>query len=114
MADWENEASVRADEIGARFDNCEKQKSNLELAFGAAWFFDCPICDEIDAFVCELDEGRLNARDVVLQRAACASCGLVVRKNSPFLADTLCGEQIASKRKEILREFGLADSYDHM
>jgi hypothetical protein len=108
MTEWEYEVSVRAAEIGANFDSCEKRKRDLELAFGAAWFFDCPICDEIDALAVELDEHRLKEGDVVLQRAACASCGLVVGKDSAFLADALCREQIPTKRDEILRDFGLA------
>jgi hypothetical protein len=108
MTDSEIAAAVHADEIGANFEHCEKQKRELELAFGAAWFFDCPVCDEPDTFVCELDEGQLKEGNVVLKRAACASCGLVVRKDAPFLADALCREQVASKRQEILRDFGLA------
>jgi hypothetical protein len=110
MADWENDASVRADEIGTKFDACERQKKELERVFGAAWFFDCPICDDIGTFVCELDEDRLNERAVALTRAACASCGLMVRKSCPFLADALCGEQIGQKRTEILHDFGIADA----
>jgi hypothetical protein len=109
MADWENDASVHADEIGAKFDSCEKQKNALERVFGAAWFFDCPICDDVDTFVCELDEDRLDDRAIVLKRAACASCGLVVRK-MPFLADALVGKQIAMKRTEILHDFGITDA----
>ena len=109
MADWENDASVRADEIGAKFESCEKQKDALERAFGAAWFFDCPICDDIGTFVCELDEDRLNDHVVVLKRAACANCGLIVR-NIPFLADALVSEELSTKRTEILRDFGIADS----
>jgi hypothetical protein len=60
--------------------------------------------------VCELDENRLNDGEVLLRRAACASCGLVVRENIPFLADALCREQVATKREAILREFGLSDA----
>lgn len=109
MADWENDASVRADEIGAKFKSCERQKNALERIFGAAWFFDCPICDDIGTFVCELDADRLDDRAVVLKRAACASCGLVV-PNIPFLADALVGEEVARKRTEILRDFGITDA----
>ena len=109
MADWENVASVRADEMGAKFESGEKQKNALERAFGAAWFFDCPICDDIGTFVCELDEDRLDDRVVVLKRAACANCGLVVR-DIPFLADALVSEEVATKRTEILRDFGITDT----
>ena len=109
MADWENDASVLADEIGTKFESCEKQRRALEHVFGAAWFFDCPICDDIGTFVCELDEDRLDDRIVALKRAACANCGLVVR-NIPFLADELVSEEIARKRAEILQDFGITDT----
>jgi hypothetical protein len=109
MTEYEHEMSVRSEESFVACDSWDKQKRDLEAALDAAWFFDCPICGEMDTFVCELDDHRLNEGDVVLQRAACASCGLVVRKNSPFLADALCRQQIAAKRDEILRDFGLAD-----
>jgi hypothetical protein len=108
MADWENDASVRADEIGAKFESCERKKNALERVFGAAWFFDCPICHDIGTFVCELDKDRLDDRAVVLKRVACASCGLIVR-NIPFLPDILVGDQVARKHTEILREFGITD-----
>ena len=109
MADWENDASVYADEVGAKFESSERCKAKFERTFGASYFFDCPICDDIDTFVCEIDEDQLDGGEVVLKRAACASCGLVVR-NIPFLANSLVGEAIARKRTEILNEFGVTDA----
>ena len=107
MADWEIDAS--ADAHDARFHSCRKKKNALERAFGAAWFFDCPICDRPDTFVCQLDDDRLvEDRAVILQRAACASCGLVVG-NIPFLADALVHEEVARQRTEILRDYGIKD-----
>ena len=109
MADWENEASISADECGAKFESVEIQKHALERVWGAAWSFDCPICDEIASFVCELDEDRLDDRAVVLKRAACASCGLVVA-NVPFLTNALVCEEVARNRTQILQEFGIEDA----
>ena len=109
MADWENQASVHAEETGGKFERCEKRKDELERVLGAAWVFACPICDDVDTFVCELDEDSLNDRIVSLKRGECANCGLVVPKAGPFLADALCMQQITDKREEILRGFGIAD-----
>jgi hypothetical protein len=109
MADWENDASVHAYEIGMKSEGCERQKKALEVTFGEAWVFDCPVCDDIHTFVCELDVDRLNDRAVVLKRAGCASCGLRI-PNMPFLADALVCEEVARKRSEILRDFGISDA----
>ncbi len=113
MADWENEASIHAEETGVKFDRCEKRKHQLERMFGAAWAFDCPVCGDIDAFVCELDENGLNDCVVALKRGECANCGLVVPKDCPFLADALCRQQITDKRWEILQDFGIKDEQNN-
>jgi hypothetical protein len=63
----------------------------------------------LGSFVGELDEDRLDDHMVALKRAACANCGLIVR-NIPFLADELVGEEVARKRAEILRDFGITDT----
>jgi hypothetical protein len=109
MADWENEASIRAEETGVKFDRCEKRKSQIERMFGVAQAFNCPICGDIESFMCELDEDKLDEHLVALKRAECANCGFGVRKNCPFLADALCARQIAEKRAEILQDFGITD-----
>jgi len=109
VADWENDASLRAEEIGTKYESCERQKNAIERVFGAPWLFDCPICDGVGTFVCELDEDRLDDRAIALKRAACASCGLVV-PDIPFLADALVGEEVVRKRAEILRDFGIIDA----
>jgi len=109
MADWENEVSIHAEETGVKFDRCEKRKSELERAFGTAWIFDCPICRDVDTFVCELNEDRLGDHIVALQRGECANCALVVPNGCPFLADAFCLKQITDKHDEILREFGITD-----
>ncbi|MFL5386354.1 MAG: hypothetical protein ACJ8GN_27870 [Longimicrobiaceae bacterium] len=109
MASWEYEASVRAGEIGKKYEDCEQQRGELERLFGAAWFFDCPICHEPEMLVGELDENNLDAGKVMLNRAACPSCRLIVRGESPYLADSLCQAQIAREQGTILREFGITN-----
>jgi hypothetical protein len=111
MAHWEVDASAHAFETCANLEACQRQKRELEFAFGTAWVFDCPICDDgVDTFVCELDEARLGEGAITLKRAACANCGLEVRQNSPFLADALCRDQVAAKRDAILRDFGITEA----
>jgi hypothetical protein len=109
MSGWENIASIHADEIGAKFDHCEKQKNELERLLGTTWVFDCPICNDIDTFVCEIDQDQLDDHIVSLTRGVCSSCGLFVPKGCPFLVDALCREQIDEKCNEILRDFGIID-----
>lgn len=109
MSMWENIASLHADETGAKFEHCEKQKHDLERVLGETWLFDCPICNDIDNFVCEIDQNRLDDRIVSLTRGVCTSCGLVVPNGCPFLVDALCREQIDKKSNEILRSFGIID-----
>jgi hypothetical protein len=110
MAHWEIDASVRWAENGASFDACAKMKSEIALQIGAAWSFDCPVCDAIDTFVCELDEDRLDDRIIALRRGMCASCGFLVPINCPYLVDALCRQQIPRKRDAILRDAGITDA----
>jgi hypothetical protein len=107
MPGWENDASIHADENGLKFDHCEKQKWKLGMTFRASWNFDCPICDDISTFVCELDEDCLDDHVISLKRGACPSCSLVVPHGCPYLVDALCREQIAAKRDEILQGYGI-------
>lgn len=107
LASWEHEAFSHADDTGVKFETCKRQRDELERIFGAAWFFDCPVCNDFEMLVCELDETSLDVGKVTLKRAACPSCRLVVRENSPFLADALCQTQLAEKQGKILREFGI-------
>jgi hypothetical protein len=87
MPEWENDASIHAEETGFKFEQCEKLKSELKLAFGTTWVFDCPICDDIATFVCELDEDHMDEHVISLERGMCASCGFTVPYGSPYLAD---------------------------
>jgi hypothetical protein len=110
MAHWENDAAEYAEEIGTKFDRCDKRRSELERILGTTWSFDCPICDDVDTFVCELDERQLDDRIVSLKRGVCASCSVIVPKHSPFLVDALCRDQIESRRSEILHDYGIKEA----
>jgi hypothetical protein len=107
LAGWEYDAFTYADNTGEKYESCSRQRGELERIFDAAWFFDCPICDEVEMLVCELDEISLDVGKVALKRAACPSCRLIVRENSPFLSDALCQTQLAKEQGTILREFGI-------
>jgi hypothetical protein len=109
LAKWENEMSIHSEETGAKFDHCYKRKSELEHAFGAAWIFDCFICQDLNTFMCKLDGGRLNDSVIELRRAECANCGFVVPKSSSLLANALRRSQIAEEWG-VLREFGTEDN----
>jgi hypothetical protein len=109
MPGWENIASIHADEIGAKFEQCEKNKHELERLLGTTWLFDCPICNDIDTFVCEIDQDRFSDNIVSLVRAGCPSCGLVVPYGCPFIVDALCRDQIDNKSSDIFRAFGIID-----
>jgi hypothetical protein len=101
--------SIHSEETGAKFDHCYKRKSELEHAFGAAWIFDCFICQDLNTFMCKLDGGRLNDSVIELRRAECANCGFVVPKSSSLLANALRRSQIAEEWG-VLREFGTEDN----
>jgi hypothetical protein len=107
MSYSESVASEHAQEL--KFEHCQKMKTELERVLGLTWLFDCPICDDSDTLVCELDEDQLDDKLVALKRGVCASCGLVVRTGAPFLMDALCQDQIPRKREEILRDLGIRD-----
>jgi hypothetical protein len=108
MTPFENEAAEGGYETFANFDLCEKRKTRLEHVFGAAFFLDCPICDEIECLVCQIDEDRLEQREVIITRAVCANCDLRIAE-VPFLANAVVQDQLAKKRTAILKDFGIKE-----
>jgi hypothetical protein len=109
MSAWEVDASIDAEESLAKFDYCMKRKHQIERVLDESWVFKCPICDEIDTFVCEIDQDRLYSHIVSFTRGECANCGLVVPNACLFLIDALCREQIDKRSSEILQDFGIGD-----
>ena len=107
MANWESRSLERAGEGFEKSDSCKTQKQELEKALYPSWTFNCPICGEIEAFVCEMDDGRLDMGQVALLRSACVNCGLVIGKGLPFLTDELCQGQVEESQSKILRSLGI-------
>ena len=59
------------------------------------------------ALICELIDEALEKREIQLNNAVCVSCGLVIPKNCPTLADELCADQFAEARPRVLQEYGI-------
>jgi hypothetical protein len=78
MAYWEFNSAQSADEYGKKFRSCKEHKSELEGAFGLAWEFDCPICSEVETFVCELDDDQIDNGVVSIKRAMCVNCQFAI------------------------------------
>jgi hypothetical protein len=87
MVYWEFNSAQSADEYGEKFCSCEEHKSDLERAFGLAWDFDCPICSEVETFICELDDDQIENEVVSIKRAMCVNCQFVIPHRCPFLAE---------------------------
>lgn len=107
LTDWEVRLGL-ADEVGAKGDVIRETKRELERLFGCPWAFDCPVCSEPEAFICELDEDQLGAGRVHLQRAMCVNCELKLSGSLTFLTDALCQGQVAEQRVRILNEYGIS------
>lgn len=103
---WELEAAEHADEIGLRFEAVDRRKRRAERTLDPSWPFNCPICRSHETFVCKLVPSDLENGRVHLSACVCADCGLGI-PGVPFLADTVCADQIAQKSNEILRQYGI-------
>ena len=111
MADWERGAVARAESYGAAFESSRDTKSQLDRVFGATWPFDCPICGEVSTLVCEVDSDRLEEHAIVLHRALCTHCNLILG-GVPFLTEALVASQIETQRMDILRDYGMLGGDD--
>ncbi|MFA7257309.1 MAG: hypothetical protein WC047_07035 [Kiritimatiellales bacterium] len=107
MPVWENEVAIHADEVGAKFNYCGKRKQEIEYALNTTWTFNCPVCDEIETFVCELDEEQLDGHVISLKMGVCVNCELIIPAGNSFLANALCRDQIEESRAKILLDFGI-------
>jgi hypothetical protein len=106
-ADWELDELAKSEESGGGFEFKHKQRQELERLFGPEWLFDCPLCREPQAVVCQLDEAGLRSGNIVPQQMACINCGLVVRKKELYLSEELLKDEIATAKEIILRDYGL-------
>jgi hypothetical protein len=89
-------------------ERIEATKREYEKECELPWFFDCPICGGNDTVVGDLDDPSLDRGKVVVSRAVCASCGLIVAKDWPYLAERLFEAQCPAKTSAIFKELGLS------
>jgi hypothetical protein len=104
---WEIDQLVKSEEAGTSFDFKYQQRRRLEHLYGATWVFDCPLCYDTEAAVCELDNDELESQVIIPLRMACTNCGFVVGEAQPFLSEALLEDNIAQAKEQILNEFGL-------
>jgi hypothetical protein len=104
---WEINALVHAEEVGGKFERTYADKQELERLFEAAWSFDCPVCDDLDCAVAELDPKSLDRKAVNTKRMACTNCGFVVTGDQPYLSGVLLEKQIIDVQGKILKEYGV-------
>ena len=104
---WEIGSLINSEETGEAFSKKEEAKAFLEHCFAAHWSFDCPICDDYQAVVCEIDAAKLRAHEVVPSRMACTHCGFAVRESQPFLSKILLEKQLTADQPAILGEYGI-------
>ena len=105
---WEIGSLINSEETGEAFSKKEEAKAFFERCFAAHWSFDCPICGEYQAVVCEIDTAKLVAHEVVPSRMACMHCGFAVRESQPFLSKIMLEKQLTVEQQSaILREYGI-------
>ena len=106
-SDWEMAALVGAEERGTKFDAVVSAREDLEKQFDYdTWLFDCPICDEDQGIVAEVDFAVLGS-ELTLKRIACAACGFHVKATEPHLGEALFEKQLAIAQPNILHEYGI-------
>lgn len=104
---WEIGSLINSEETGEAFVKKEEAKDVLKRLFAVYWSFDCPICDDHQAVVCELDAAKLREHEVALSRMACTHCGFAVRESQPFLSEILLERQLMVEQSAILAEYGI-------
>ena len=110
LSNWEFDALENGERSFVKFDRIKLDRGKLEREFNASWSsFDCPVCDDIDSTVVELDDEKLDLRKIVPLRMVCLNCGFIVRSGQPFLSEILLEPQIAENRPLILTEYGLSN-----
>ena len=73
----------------------------------AHWSFDCPICDDYQTVVCEIEANKLELFEVIPLRVACTGCGFVVGDSQPFLSAILLEKQVEAEKPQILMAYGV-------
>lgn len=106
-AGWEINALIHAEEVGTKFKSAYAEKQELEKLFEVPWSFNCPVCDEVDCVVAEIDSSALDNNEISVLRMACTNCGFVVSDDQPYLSQLLLDTQISGSKEKILRGFGI-------
>ena len=107
---WEIGSLVKSEETGEAFAKNEKPKDVLKGLFAAHWSFDCPICDNYQAAVCEIDTAKLWEREVVLSRMECVHCGFAVRQSQPFLSRILLENKLTDENPPFSKSMAFSNS----
>jgi hypothetical protein len=98
----------RAESDGEKWEHHRKLKADIERQLGGAtWEFNCPVCGQVQCFVADLDEHRLDAGEIRAGRGACVQCGFIVGEGAPYLLEILLAKQYAEAKPKILQEFGI-------
>jgi transcription elongation factor Elf1 len=106
-ANWEIDSLIHSEETGQKFEKMHKEQQRLEQLFRSPYTFDCPICDELEVVIAELDSDALDVSEVRPICMACTSCGFVASTRQPYLAQVLLEQQVSKSRAEIHKEYGI-------
>jgi hypothetical protein len=104
---WELHALTMAEEIGVKFERTYKRAQELEGLFEDSWTFDCPVCDEVEGVIAELESDSLDAQELRVGRMACTHCDFVVTDSQVLLSNALLAAQLSKARAKILQEYGI-------
>lgn len=107
---WEIEALIHSEEVGGKFERTIAERERLEKMFRASWTFSCPLCDEYEGVIAELDVDAIHCQEVTIGAMACTNCGFVVHGPRSQLSQLLLERQVSESRKQILQEFGVGMS----
>jgi hypothetical protein len=85
-----------------------RKKQFFDSSGSECFEFDCPVCDGIETVVAQINDAKLDRKEVSFRQAICVRCGLVL-DDKPFITDMVLSEGIAEKQSSILKGYGLAD-----
>jgi hypothetical protein len=104
-SDWESETLVDAESNGLNWDLKRKDKDTIERSYSMPWTFNCPVCEDYESLVCDLET---EDQRLVPKQMACANCNYIVHDSEPFIAEVLLREQLTEDlQRRILKEYGL-------
>jgi hypothetical protein len=104
-SDWESETLDHAESNVLNWDLKRRDKNTIERWYGMPWTFDCPVCDDFESLVCDLET---EDQRLVPKQMACANCNYIVHDSEPFIAEVLLREQLTEDlQRRILKEYGL-------